>query len=173
MGGDSVTITAIGQLLGDIIAAYMGLDASRVVLNGETFDAPKDNGIYVLIIHDPVGAETIGVNSKLNEATGEETMGRAAHERFAVEVVSRGRAAVDRYQEVFFAIKSIAATQLAEANGVSFFRGGSALDLTAIEGAGPLRRYRIPVIVSNVQTKTASAPMIDKFAGLKSVEVEA
>lgn len=158
-----MTITAIGQLLGDIMAAYMGLDPSRVVMGSETFDAPKDSGIYVLIIHDPLGGETIGINQSLDETTGIEIMGRAAHERFAIEVVSRGRAAVDRYQEVFFAIKSIAATQLAEANGVGFFRGGDALDLTAIEGAGPLRRYRIPVIVSNVQTKTAAAPMIDKF----------
>lgn len=158
-----MTITAIGQLLGDIISAYMGIDPARVVLNAETFDAPKDSALYVLIIHDPIGGEVIGINSSLNESTGMETMGRAAHERFAIEVISRGRAATDRYQEVLFAIKSIIATQLAESNGIRFFRGGDALDLSAIEGAGTLRRYRIPVIVSNVQTKTAAVPMIDKF----------
>ncbi len=158
-----MTITAIGQLLADILATYMGIDPARVILAGETYDAPKDKDIYILVIHDPVGGETIGINSSLEAGAGTETMGRAAHERFAVEVISRNRTATDRFQEVLFAIKSVIATQLAETNGVRFFRGGDALDLSAIEGAGPLRRYRIPVIVSNVQTKTVAVPMIDKY----------
>ena len=169
-----MTVTAIGQLLGDIIAEYMSLDASRVILANELFDAPKDSGLYVLIIHDPIGNETVGINQSFDFSAGTETMARVSHERFAIEVVSRGPDAQDRYHEIQMALKSVMATQLAETNNVKLFRGGDPMNLTAIEGSGPLRRYRIPVIVTNIETKSASVDMIDKFSALDTnVDVEA
>lgn len=158
-----MTIINIGKLLGSIIASFMDIPPERIVLDAETFDAPKDAGLYVLIIHDPLGNETVGIGQSFDYATEDETLARVSHERFAIELVSRGRAATDRYQEIHLALRSVMATQLAESNNVRFFRGGDPLNLTAIEGAGPLRRYRVPVIVSNVESKTVSASMIDKF----------
>lgn len=169
-----MTVTEIGQLLGDIIEEYMGLASDRVILANELLDAPKDSGIYVLVIHDPIGNETIGINQSIDHSAGTETMARVSHERFAIEIISRGSAAQDRYQEIQMALKSVMATQLAESNKVAFFRGGDPMNLTAIEGSGPLRRYRVPVIVSNIETKSASVDMIDKFAALDTnVDVEA
>ena len=156
-----MTIQALGQLLGNVIQSYMGLDASRVVLADEGFDAPKDQGIYVLVIYD--GTEgLLGVSRSVDSVTGLETMSTSTHERFQVEVISRGRDATNRHKEVLFAIESTMGIQSAESNGVSFFRGGQVLDLSAIEGSGALRRYRIPVIISNVETKTSaiSVPLI-------------
>lgn len=157
-----MTIQALGQLLAGVIQSYMGLGAGRVILTDEGFDAPKDSGIYVLVVYDsPLGI--LSVDSKVNTTTGLETMSASSHERFNVEVVSRGRDATNRHKEVLMAIKSVTGTQAAESEGVSFFRGGNVLNLTAIEGVASLRRYQIPIIITNIESNTGSVPIIDKF----------
>ena len=156
-----MTITALGQTIADIIQSYMDLADDRVILKDEGFEAPKDDGIYVLIEYET--GKTIGIKSEVDPATGLETMSRSSFETFAIEVISRSRDATDRWQEAQLALFSVAGQQAAESANVSFFRGGDPMDLSEIEGSGALRRYRIPIIVSNVQSKTASVPMIDKF----------
>jgi hypothetical protein len=156
-----VTITEQGQLLAGVIQNYMALPDGRVILGNENFDGPKDSSLYVLVIYD--GPALVGVNSKQNYAADTETMSTSSHDRFLVEVVSRGYDADNRYGEIYMAISSIAGTRAAEDAGVAFFRGGNALNLTAIEGVKSLRRWQIPVIITNVQSKTSSAAMIDKF----------
>lgn len=158
-----MTITEVGQLIGSTIQSYMGLSDSRVVLKDENFDAPKDQGIYVLIEYE--STDIVGLTQNVDSTTGIETMGQATMEHFNVEVVSKSRDAQDRWQEALFALFTVAAQQAAETNQCAFFRSTPPMDLSSIEGSAALRRYRIPVIVSNVQTKTSSAavPQIDKF----------
>lgn len=156
-----MTITAQGQMLADVIQDYMELDDDRVILGNENFDGPKDSGLYVLVIYD--APALVGVNSKKDYDARTEQMSVSSHNRWLVEVVSRGYDADNRHMEVYMAIASIAATITAEANNCAFFRGGPPLNLTAIEGVASLRRWQIPVIISNKQSKTASADMIDKF----------
>ena len=69
------------------------------------------------------------------------------------------------------ALQSVAGQQEAELHNVAFFRGGQPLNLSAIEGSGSLRRWHIPVIISYMQTKTATAPMISPT--LTEIKVEA
>jgi len=152
-----MTITTIGQLLGDIIAAYMALDPERVILKDENWDAPKDDALYVLIEYED--DTPVGIGSVVDSATGLETSHYSGFANFTIEVVSRNRDATNRYQEVLMALQSVAGQQAAETAQVSFFRG-KPLNLSAIEGSGSLRRWHIPVIVSYVQTKTATAPLI-------------
>jgi hypothetical protein len=141
----------------------MSLPAGRVVLKNEGFDAPKDSGIYVLVEYDGAVGNVIGVNSHKDYTADTEKMSSVAHERFAIEVISRGRDATDRHKEVLFALRSIAAIRAMEDNNTSIWRSGEVLDLSAIEGSGALRRYRIPVIMSNIESKTTAATMIDHF----------
>jgi hypothetical protein len=156
-GGFDMIITEIGQLLGDIISAYMALDPERVILKDEGFDAPKDDELYVLIEYED--DTPVGLGSIVDSATGIETSHYSGFANFTIEIVSRNRDATDRYQEVLMALQSVAGQQAAELNQVAFFRG-KPLNLSAIEGAASLRRWHIPVIVSYVQTKTATAPLI-------------
>ena len=174
-----MTITEIGQLLANIIESYMALPLdyttnpegdSRVILKDEGFDAPKDDGIYVLIEYET--GKTVGIKSQVDPSTQVETMSRSSFENFAIEVISRGRDATDRWQEAMLALFSVSGQQAAEAVHCSIFRGGDPMDLSEIEGSGALRRYRIPIIVSNVQSKTAAVPYFDKFRDL-TVKVEA
>ena len=164
-----MTITEIGQLLGDIIAAYMALDTSRVVLKDENWDAPKDDALYVLIEYEDDTA--LGVGSDVNTSTGLETSHYNAFANFTIEVISRNRDATDRYPEVLMALQSVAGQQEAELHNVAFFRG-KPLNLSAIEGSASLRRWHIPVIVSYMQTKTATAPLIAPDP-VKEIKVEA
>jgi hypothetical protein len=165
-----MTITEIGQLLANIIQAYMALGDDRVVLKDEGFDAPKDDGIYVLILHET--GKTMSIKSSIDSSTQIETMSRSGFESFSVEVVSRNRDADDRYPEVLMGLQSVQGQQAQESAQVSIFRGGQELDLSSVEGSGALRRWHIPIIVSNVQSKTAAVPYFDKFRDL-TVKVEA
>ena len=170
-GGDNLTITEVGQMLAGIIQAYMGLADGRVILTNEGFDAPNDSNIYVLVVSDsplPVS----GVNSNKDFATETENMNISTHERFNIEVISRGYGATDRHQEVLLAINSTNGIMTAETNGCAIYRGGEILDLSAIEGVASLRRYRIPVIISNIRSKESSMAVFDKFRGLNSDKID-
>lgn len=156
-----MTITAQGQLLAGVIQSYLGLANGRVILGNENFDGPKDSGLYVIVIYD--SPEIVGVNPKRDYTANTEKMSTSSHNRWLVEVVSRGYEADNRHMEIYMAISSIAGTRAAEDAGVAFFRGGKPLNLTAIEGVASLRRWQIPVIITNIQTMTANATMIDKF----------
>lgn len=165
-----MTVVAIGQLLGTVISAFMGIDPSRVVIKDESFDAPKDQGIYILIEYE--GPKIIGISSHFDPATLTETLSQSSHEYFTIEVVSRGPAAMTAFPQVLLALASVTATQAAESAGVAFWRGGDPLDISEVEGSGPLRRYRIPVVVSNLQTVTPTVPDIENFRAITE-DVEA
>lgn len=157
-----MTLLAQGQLLASVIKSYMNLAQGRIVLGSENFDGPKDSNLYVIVDYEsPLGI--VGVRSRVNMATLAETMSVTTHERWNVEVVSRDYSALNRHIEVYQAISSVAGTRAAEDNQCAFFRGGNPLNLTAIEGVSSLRRYRLPVIITNVQSKTSTVPVIDKF----------
>ena len=156
-----MTIIEQGQLLAKVISNYMAMPAGRVILGNENFDGPKDDQLYILVIYD--APAIVGVNAKRDYTADTETMSTSSHNRWLVEVVSRGYDADNRYSEVYMAIASISGTRAAEDAGCAFFRGGNALNLTAIEGVKSLRRWQIPVIITNIQTKTSAAAMIDKF----------
>ena len=115
-GVDHVTPLAIGQLLGSVIATFMSLEPSRVVIKDESFDAPKDQGIYILIEYE--GPKIIGVSSHFDPATLTETLSQSSHEHFTIEVVSRGSGAMTAFPQVLLALASTAATQAAESAGI-------------------------------------------------------
>jgi len=166
-----MTITEVGQLLGNVIQAYMGLDASRIVLKDEQFDAPKDQAIYILIEYE--SSKIAGIQHSVDPDTGIETISHSVFMDFAIEVCSKGRDAQDRWQEALWALFSVGGQQAAETANCAFFRSTPPLDLSSIEGAGALRRHRIPVIVSTVQSKIGSAvPQIGKFPA-DTIKVEA
>jgi hypothetical protein len=157
-----MTITQCGQLLGKILEAYTGIPQTRIILKNEKYDAPKDGTPYILIDYDGM-AGMVGIVSKKNYSTNQETMSMSAHERFAVELCGFGQEATDRKNEIPLALRSSIAIRAAEDANCSIFVAGPTLDLSSIEGSSALRRYRIPVIMSNLDTKTVAETMIDKF----------
>lgn len=169
-----MTITQCGQLLGTIINAFTGIPADRIILKNEKYDAPKSGGPYVLIDYDGA-AGLVGINSHPDYTTSMETMTATAHERFAVELCGFDQEATDRKSEIPMALRSQMAIRAAEDNNCSIFVAGPTLDLSSIEGSSALRRYRIPVIISNIERKTVAETLIDKFPAVDqaSIDVEA
>ena len=157
-----MTITQCGQLLGTIIQSFTGIPANRIILKNELFDAPKDKAPYILIDYDGQ-AGMVGIVSKKDFTANTETMSMSSHERFAVELCGFGQEATDRKNEIPMALRSSIAVRAAEDANCSIFIAGPTLDLSSIEGSSALRRYRIPVIISNIDIKTVAETMIDKF----------
>ena len=166
-----MTITQAGQLIGSILVAFMGIDPERIILKNEKFDAPKDGGIYILIEYDGQ-AGFVGVNSHSDYTANTETMIMTSHEKFAIELCGFGQDATDRKNEVPMALKSSIAVRAAEDNNCSIFLSGPSLDLSSIEGSSALRRYRFPVIMSNIERKTVAENMITEFPA-PTIETEA
>lgn len=161
-----MTITQLGQLLGRILAAYTGIPANRIILKNEKYDAPKDGTPYLLIDYDgQLGM--VGITSKKNYVDDTETMTMSAHERFAVELCGFDQAATDMKSLIPLALRSSDAIRFAEDNNVAIYVNGPTLDLSSIEGSSALRRYRIPVIISNIERKTLAEDMIDKFPAIE------
>jgi len=157
-----MTITQCGQLLGTIIQSFTGIPANRIILKNELFDAPKDKAPYILIDCDGQSG-MVGIVSKKDFTANTETMSMSSHERFAVELCGFGQEATDRKNEIPMALRSSIAVRAAEDANCSIFIAGPTLDLSSIEGSSALRRYRIPVIISNIDIKTVAETMIDKF----------
>jgi hypothetical protein len=166
-----MTITQCGQLLGTILADYTGIPATRIILKNEKYDAPKDKAPYILIDYDGQ-AGLVGITSKKNFSTDQETMTLSAHERFAVELCGFNQATTDMKNWIPMALRSSQAIRAAEDASCSIYVAGPTLDLSSIEGSSALRRYRIPVIISNIERKTLAETMIDKFA-TPTIETEA
>lgn len=166
-----MTITACGQLLGTILAAYTGIPAERIILKNEKYDAPKDGDPYLLIDYDGM-AGMVGIVSKKNFSTDQETMSMSAHERFAIELCGFDQGTTDRKNWIPLALRSSLAIRAADDANCAIYVAGPTLDLSSIEGSSALRRYRIPVIMSNLDTKTLAETMIDKFA-TPTIETEA
>lgn len=166
-----MTITQAGQLIGSILVAFMGIDPARIILKNEKYDAPKDGGMYILIEYEgPAGI--VGINSHKEYTADTETMSISSHEKYAVEVCGFDQSATDRKNEVPMALRSQMAIRAAEDNNCSIFIAGPTLDLSSIEGSSALRRYRIPVIMSNIERKTVSADMMTAFPA-PTIETEA
>lgn len=157
-----MTITQGGQLLGRILAAYTGIPANRIILKNEKYDAPKDGTPYILIDYDGQPG-MVGITSKKNYSTSEETMTISAHERFSVELCGFDQTATDMKSLIPLALRSSGAIRAAEDANCSIYVSGPTLDLSSIEGSSALRRYRIPVIISNIERKTLAADMITNF----------
>lgn len=157
-----MTITQGGQLLGRILAAYTGIPAERIILKNEKYDAPKDGTPYILIDYDDQ-LGMVGITSKKDFTADTETMTISAHERFAVELCGFDQAATDMKSLIPLALRSSGAIRAAEDANCSIYVNGPTLDLSSIEGSSALRRYRIPVIISNIERKTLAEDMIDKF----------
>lgn len=165
-----MTPIELGQLLGGVISSYMGIDPSRCVIKDESFDAPKDQGIYILIEYE--GPRIIGTSKHFDPTTLAETVSASTHEHFTIEVVSRGPDAMSNFMQVLLGLFSTPGTMAAEGARVRFWRGGDPLDVSEVEGSGPLRRYRIPVVVSNLQSVTSPVPDIENFRAITE-DVEA
>jgi hypothetical protein len=149
------------EALRSIYIAYTGLAANRVVFYNQNFPQPKDRNPYI-IIADSV-ARIVGRGRTFNSDTNEETVSISYITDFAVEMISRGKAALNRRGELVEALYSQIALIIAAEEGIRLFRSSEIIDLSAVEGAGSLHRYRMDVKISHVKAGTRLVEVYDKF----------
>lgn len=147
-------------LVATIIKDYMTLPQERIWLYNQRVDAPKDNGLYVIV--SLRGQNIVGASSKI-DSEDKETSGVVVSASVDVDVVSKSRAAVERVNEVVIALGSTAAQNLMEQEGARVFRAGNILDLSAIEAAASLHRYRVSVSVHYTQAVKRAVEPFEHF----------
>ena len=150
-----------GKVLADIIATDMGIPTSRIVLSNQNFKAPKDDDIYIVIIPD--AGRVISAVNRFDPDTNEEVKTTTVSETYNVEITSRNTDARERRYEVNQAIISTYAERQAEDNNLRIFRTQQNINLSFIEGASALHRYRIPVIIYSMKEKRTAIEPINKF----------
>lgn len=164
----SIVFREPDQLLGDILTAFMGIPAGRIVMYDENWEPPKDKGLYIVIVMAEF--KPIGVVSTFDPDTQTETMGVSCCQRLLVNITSKDRSAIDRKEEVLMALTSTFSQQIQEAQQVRVTREGDPVDLSFIEGASALHRYQVPVKIFYNKIKTTGVSVIDGFPDPQIVE---
>lgn len=153
----------VDLILADIITNELQISASRVVVYNQNFDAPKDNNLYVLIKNER--DKTLGTTNTYDKDTNLEKKSVSRFTYFNIEFISKNRDAYERRHEAIMALTSTYSIQQQETNQIRIFRAGDPLDISAVEGARALNRWRIPVVISNLKLKSTdiSTMIINKF----------
>jgi len=147
------------EIVATIIRDYMQIAPSRIVLRAQNFQAPKDEGLYVIV--GLGNQQTIGSSQRSDEET--ETGGVTIAQEVTVDIVSKSRAAVERRNEAIIALRSTLAQQLMEREGARVFRQGGITDLTSIEASAALHRFRVSFMVHYSQSRTISERPLEQF----------
>jgi hypothetical protein len=139
-------------LLCNILTHELEIDADRVVVYDENFDPPKDDLLYIVV--STRKGKPLSVINDFDSDTNEEVSTVVSYDN---------RDAIERKEEVLMALTSMYSIEQQILNSVKIFRNGDILDLSFIETASALKRFRIPVIIANVKEKRKAAAYFDKF----------
>lgn len=151
----------VDKILADIIVNELGIDPARVVVYNQKWDPPQDEDLYIVLM---TGQFTVvGASNRFDPDTDEEVKSVTGYTEIAVEVTSKSREALERKEEINMALISGYSVRQQEDNNIKIFRSGDTLDLSFIEGAAALHRFRIPVRISSVKTKRTAILPIEDF----------
>lgn len=150
----------IDLLVADIITNELQINASRVVVYGGNYKAPKDGNLYVII--STRNSRVLGNTNKFDDNTLEEVKSTNIFANLEIELTSKNRDAYERKEEVIMALTSTYSIQQQEKNNFKIFRNGDILDLTFIEGTSSLYRFVIPITINYLKIKRTSVEYFDK-----------
>lgn len=148
-------------LICDIITNGLDIEEDRVVVYSENWDPPKDAGIYIVV--STRRGKPISNVRKYDDDTNEEVQTVVTYDFIDIDITSKDRTALDRKEEVLMALNSTYSEQVQNENNIKIFKLGEIMDLSFIEAASALKRYRIPCIVSNIKEKRTVINYFDKF----------
>jgi hypothetical protein len=148
-------------LLCNILTHELEIDADRVVVYDENFDPPKDDLLYIVV--STRKGKPLSVINDFDSDTNEEVSTVVSYDSLDIDFTSKNRDAIERKEEVLMALTSMYSIEQQILNSVKIFRNGDILDLSFIETASALKRFRIPVIIANVKEKRKAAAYFDKF----------
>jgi hypothetical protein len=148
-------------IIADIIQTELALPPGRIVVGLENFSAPKDSDLYIIVM--TAEARVIAGSVYFDPDTDKEIKEVLCSSVFNIEIVSRGRGAMTRKEEVVSSLKSSYALDVMEKEQCRITRTGQILDLSAVEGASALKRYRIPVNMMYKKTYEKGVNIFEAF----------
>lgn len=157
-------------ILADIVQNELGVADDHIWVYDENVEAPKDKGIYLMVITGT--AKRLGVTNYFDSNTNEEVKSVSIMQEYFVEITSKDRTALQRKEEVDMAFKSTYAVEQMELQQVQILRTGDVLDLSFVEASKALKRYRVPCVMFYVKVKRTAVPYFDQFPPIEQ-EVEA
>lgn len=172
----SSTLTrGVDQIVADVVAAELGLDAAHCLCGDQDWDIPPDAKLFVVVFDDD--GPVIGEGSFLDVDPASPTFEKevqtcAKMHRVRVEAMSLSDEAKARKEEIGLALTSQRAQQAMGQYGVSIGRPGQAVNASEAEVTRRLRRFVIAVNVTavhrKVQAPPAGADFFDKFNGAQA-----
>lgn len=155
------------KLICDILVHDLQIDSGRVVVKGQNWNPPKDNNLYIIVsIRD---SRILSSTNKIKDSKEENNV--VSYYKIDIDITSKNREAIERKEEVIMALTGYYSQTLQETNSSRIFRVGQALDLSFIEAASAMTRFRVSCMVSQIKTKLSNIDYFDKFYNPK-LEVE-
>lgn len=151
----------VDLILCDIITNELSIDADRVVVYNQNFQAPTDSAIFVIVA--TIRSKIVGSNNHFDDDTNEEYKEVTSFIYIDIEITSQDRSALERKEEIIMALTSQYSLDAQGANNISIWRTKEIIDLSEIDGSSALHRFRIPVVVSQLKTKRTTVDYYDKF----------
>jgi len=159
-------------LVCDIVATFTGIPADRVVIYDQSYEAPKDDLPYVIVM---IGnSRTISKSRGFDPETDEQVLNLVKSQDYdirAAQFTKNVEDVQDLIDQIELAFISQYALEVAELNELSFYRATETLDLPVIEGPRPITRKQWTVNVQYKKTKKSAAPIFDKFTN-QEVKIE-
>lgn len=157
-------------VLADILQKVLKLNANRVLVYDENYDAPKDSSLFIVISTGT--SKIISSSHYFDETTQTEVREVALAQEYILDIQSRDRSAMSRKEEVVAALTSDYAEKQMEANTFRLFRNAQVLDLSEIAGGRAVHRYQTRCTMFYKQTFTESVEYFDNYLVTKEATSE-
>lgn len=149
-----------------MIKNYMELENDRVWIGGQGLEAPRDDGIFIVVTL--AGSEIISsyggpVSPRDVPKMRIRRQVSILQSTVEVDVYSRGRDAVNRHHEVLMAVTSAYAENMASEECVKITRSRNITNLTAVEGADALYRFQYQMFVKWSKEQRPPVDIYDNF----------
>lgn len=153
------------KVVRSLLVTEMGVASDRVFLYNAEWTIPKDEGMFLLVTFDHAKPYSTATWYEDTAAGLTEIQEIATQETYSVDVFSRSTEARDKRNGVIFALNSTAAQQACEAHNLKFSNIPSVfIDLSHIEAAARLSRYRLTFNVLRLERREKVAPYYDQFS---------
>lgn len=159
------TATDTLTLLARLFQTEMSLKKDHVFVYNQKWVIPTYEDIFLVVGLDSIKPFGVNVPAKSDEDQLVETQIVNCQERCWVELFSRDSSAQIRSWELAAVMKSFTAQRLCDDFAIKFGWTSSIHDLSTLEGASMLNRYRMDIHVLRAHVKTKAVAFFDKFGG--------
>lgn len=154
------------KVIADIISNVASIPADRVVIYSGDWIAPKDKDVYVILSIENIKRSSKTI--KRDFETLQNTISGTFFGMLNVDIVSKDDTAIEQKETIALALSSDYAVEKMETNNIRIWENGTISDLSAIEGSGSLKRFRLTFIISYTKELTEN---LNYYKYIKTEEI--